>query len=114
MSGRHLAVEISSNAVRFVSLRDNHILHRLEESYTGKTDAERKEALKNVFSTHSFLKDEFEEVTVAWCIDKSTLVPNSIFNESTPLSLFHLCFGIFDIFKLVNLTPTGNKAISGF
>lgn len=93
MNGRHLAVEISSNAVRFVSIRDNVILHRLNQTISGKTDSEYKDALKTIFEAHSFLKDEFEEITVAWCIDKSSLVPNVIFNESSAVDIFQLCFG---------------------
>lgn len=93
MSGRHLAVEISSNAVRFVSMRSNIVLHRLNETISGKTDSESKDSLKSIFADNSFLNDEFEEVTVAWCVDKSSLVPNAIFNESSALDIFQLCFG---------------------
>lgn len=93
MNGRHLAIEISANAVRFVSVRNDVVLHRLNESITGKTDLECKESLKSIFDNHSFLKDEFEEITVAWCVDRSSLVPNAIFNESTPVDIFQLCFG---------------------
>ena len=93
MNSRHLAVEISTNAVRFVSIRDGVVLHRLEKPYTGKTDREMKESLSQLFSDTNFLKEEFEEISLAWCIDRSTLVPNAIFNESSALDIFQLCFG---------------------
>ncbi|NRA11225.1 MAG: DUF3822 family protein [Crocinitomicaceae bacterium] len=93
MSGSHLAIEIASNAVRFVSMRNETVLSRLDKSISGKTDSESKESLKAIFEANSFLQNEFDEVTVAWCVNKSSLVPNSIFNESTPIDIFQLCFG---------------------
>lgn len=93
MSKRHLAIEISSSEVRLISFRNDTVLHQINESYTGKTDRELKEALGKVFDSHSLLKEEFEDVTVAWCANRSSLVPNSIFNDSTPLDIFQLCFG---------------------
>jgi len=93
MSGRHLAIEISSNTVRIVSFRNNIALHRLNESISTKTDSGSKESLRVIFENNSFLKDEFDEVTVAWCGDKSSLVPNAVFNESSAIDIFQLCFG---------------------
>ena len=93
MRGSHLAIEIASNAVRFVSMRNETVLSRLDQTISAKTDSESKEALKAIFEANSFLQGDFDEVSLAWCIDKSSLVPNAVFNESTPLDIFQLCFG---------------------
>ena len=90
MRGSHLAIEIASNAVRFVSMRNETVLSRLDQTISAKTDSESKEALKAIFEANSFLQGDFDEVSLAWCIDKSSLVPNAVFNESTPLDILTL------------------------
>ncbi|MDA9881929.1 MAG: DUF3822 family protein [Crocinitomicaceae bacterium] len=93
MTGLHLAAEITISNVRFVTFRNGTVVQAIQETYSGKTDIEIKHALSAIFQENALLQDDFEEVTVAWCEDKSSLVPNSIFNESKPSDIFKLCFG---------------------
>src|SRR5690554_7703273 len=39
------------------------------------------------------LRDDYEEYTMAWGTQKQTLVPLSVFNESSARSIFQLMFG---------------------
>jgi hypothetical protein len=93
MSDKHLAIEISNQTVRFNALRKDLVLHHASGELKGKTDADRKSALDQIYNATSFLKDDYDNITLAWCNERSTIVPNTIFNESSAKDIFQLCFG---------------------
>lgn len=89
----HLAIQLSRNGASFVSLRDSEVVQQCSIEFHGFQSQSVKDNLNEAFLNHSFLASEFDEVTLAWNTSQSTLVPNSIFAESDPVSLFQLCFG---------------------
>lgn len=90
---QHLAVEVTNSSIRFVTINNGVAQRQFEASIEGKTDSERKSSLSGLFDQNDFLKKEFDNVSLAWCGEKSTLVPNAIFNDSSAQDIFSLCFG---------------------
>lgn len=93
MSQQHLGINISETHVEFSILDGKTILHHFAEAYTGRTDSDKKESVRSIISANAALNKDFSNVTLAWCHPQSTLVPSSIFSESSPKELFQLCFG---------------------
>ena len=90
---KHLAINISRQGASFVYLRDSQIDQEQFVVFHGFNSETVKDTLNQAISDSSFLSEDFDEVTLAWNTDKSTLVPNSIFAESDAQSIFQLCFG---------------------
>lgn len=93
MSQHHLGINISESHVEFSILNGTVVTQQINRSYSGISDSDRKEAVRAIMENESALKDDFANVTLAWCHPQSTLVPASVFAESTPQDLFRLCFG---------------------
>ncbi|MCR9174206.1 MAG: DUF3822 family protein [bacterium] len=93
MSGKHLGINLSESHVEFTVLSGSVRNFHISETYQGKTDQDRKEAVRKIIETHSQLTDDFENVTLAWSHEQSSLVPAAVFSETTPKDIFKLCFG---------------------
>jgi len=90
---KHLAIDLSRHGASFVSLNDSGIEQEQSIVFHGFNSNSVNESLNQVFSEHTFLSADFDEVTLSWNTNKSTLVPNAIFAESNAVSIFQLCFG---------------------
>lgn len=90
---KHLAINISRQGASFVYLRDSQIQQEHFVVFHSFQTESVKDALNQTISDTAFLSEDFDEVTLAWDTDKSTLVPNAIFAESDAQSIFQLCFG---------------------
>ncbi len=90
---KHLAISLSRDGATFVSLHDSRIDQEHAISFHGFNVSVVKNQLNEVFGSVSFLGEEFDEVTLAWNTNKSTLVPNGIFAETDANAVFKLCFG---------------------
>lgn len=93
MSQRHLGINISESYVEFSVLNKSEVIHTFSSAYTGKSDLDRKDAVRAIMENQSALNEDFANVTLAWCHPQSTLVPASVFSESNPTDIFTLCFG---------------------
>jgi hypothetical protein len=93
MKGKHLAIEIADHAVRFVCINDEVVMDISELSFNNKTKEEKIKKLELHLKKEGFLQGDFDEVTLSWSAQRSTIVPKSIFNEATPDSIFELCYG---------------------
>ncbi|PWL29482.1 MAG: hypothetical protein DCO96_06905 [Fluviicola sp. XM-24bin1] len=93
MSGTHLGINLSESHVEFTILSGEVQLFHHSESYQGKTDQDRKDAVRKLIDAHAQLSGDFENVTLAWSHAQSSLVPAAVFSESTPKDIFKLCFG---------------------
>ena len=93
MSQRHLGINLSESYVECTILSETTEVFRFASSFHGKTDEERKEALRKLLSETQELSDVFENVSLAWCHPHSTLIPAAVFSETTPKDIFRLCFG---------------------
>ncbi|MCH2225218.1 MAG: DUF3822 family protein [Crocinitomicaceae bacterium] len=89
----HLAIECSKTAVRFVSLKNQVVVNDVLAKFNSLKPNDIKDQLSEIVKTNSFLSDDFQDVTLSWSEKKSTLVPSSVFSESSPLLIFGLCFG---------------------
>lgn len=90
---KHLTINISRDGASFIALNDSRIDHEQFIVFHGFSSDAVKNTLREAFDAHSFLSEDFDEVTLAWNTNKSTLVPNGIFAESDANSIFQLCFG---------------------
>ncbi|MDB3906742.1 DUF3822 family protein [Crocinitomicaceae bacterium] len=93
MSGKHLGINLSESHVEFTILSGSVTVFRTSQVYQGKTDQDRKEAVRKLVENNSQLSSDFENVTLAWSHEKSSLVPAAVFSETTPKDIFKLCFG---------------------
>ncbi len=93
MSQHHLGITISESHVEFAILSGATVIRHFSSEYTGISDNDRKDAVRAILDAEPALKGDFNNVTLAWCHPQSTLVPASIFSESTPQDIFKLCFG---------------------
>jgi hypothetical protein len=88
----HLALDISANGIRFgqpgVPAHSNQELR-----FSNLTDNAIKEDLNAFFQDHGIKMSELSECTISWSCFRTTLVPGNIFTESSPTSIFALCFG---------------------
>ena len=90
---KHLAITISRQGASFVYLRDSHLEQQQSVIFHGFNAELVKDILSKTIAESPFLSEDFDEVTLAWNSNKSTLVPNAIFAESDAQSIFQLCFG---------------------
>lgn len=91
---KQLAIEISLNSFRFALLDGERVTDSCQGDFDLHAEEnEKKEILAHQFNTHPFLQSDFDEVTLSWSHQKSTLVPNVVFAETTPEEVFRLCFG---------------------
>lgn len=89
---KHLSIELSETAVRFSS--DAYgVLKKSEFFFKDKQDYRYKEQLEEFLIESGMKNQEFDEHTVSWTSQRSTLIPANIFGESDPEKLFRLCYG---------------------
>ncbi|MDG1147269.1 MAG: DUF3822 family protein [Crocinitomicaceae bacterium] len=89
----HLAIQLSEHAIHFVSLNNDTVLHESTLVFENDSTSYKKDILANHFSETAFLATAFDEITLSWSHKRSTLVPNLIFEDSTPNDIFELCYG---------------------
>lgn len=95
MSNTQLTIHISRTSVHVAEvLRSNQeIIQQHHFELLESTPDAYRNKLKNIFNSLTSLQDEYPEYTMAWSTPKHTLVPLSVFNESSAKSIFHLMFG---------------------
>jgi len=87
----HLSIVISGNSISFTVLRNDKILN--ESAITISKLGNPREELEHHLSDHSFLTQDFDEHFLSFSSNRSTLVPNNIFAESSATAIHKLCFG---------------------
>jgi hypothetical protein len=88
----HLAIDISANGIRFGKPGEPVDSNR-ELRFSNLTDSAIKEDLNVFFQNHGIKMSELSECTISWSCFRTTLVPGNIFSESSPNSIFELCYG---------------------
>lgn len=95
MSKTQLAIHISRTSVHVAEVLrsqqeivQEHHFDLLESS----PEAYRKK-LSEIFDSLTSLKEEYSEYSLAWSSPKQTLVPLSVYNDSSAKSIFQLMFG---------------------
>lgn len=92
--GSQLAIQIAIDGVKCEILKDGSVSsYKSELSFNSSKDDLIKEQLSNEFGTNSIFQNDFDEISLSWSSNKTTLVPNAIFSESNPQAIFKLCYG---------------------
>lgn len=87
-----LAIEISENAVRFARLEDGEVVSVDLFNFKDKTDVRYKEQLDDIVKEKGFRDIEFDEYSLSWCSNISTLLPNNVYSEVKPEEVIRLGF----------------------
>lgn len=95
MNNTQLAIHISRTSVHVAEvLRSNQeIIQQFDFELMESTPLAYKNKLREIFDSITTLKDEYPEYTLAWSTPRHTLIPLSVYNESSPKSIFNLMFG---------------------
>ena len=93
MMGNHLAIQVAIDGIHCVILRNGIPTSSSNLLFESSNDALIKDQLSKEFESNSIYEADFDEITLSWSSDKTTLVPNSIFSESSPQAIFELCYG---------------------
>lgn len=95
MSNTQLAIHISRTSVHVAEvLRSNQeIIQQHHFELLESTPDAYRSKLKSIFNSLTTLQDEYPEYTMAWSSPKHTLIPLSVYNESSAKSIFQLMFG---------------------
>ena len=89
----HLAIQVTEDAARFVSINNGTVVNQRNFSLTNDSSSSKKELMEQGMDNISFIKDDFNEITLSWSTKRSSLVPNIIFAETSPKAVYELCFG---------------------
>jgi len=89
-----LAIQIAIDGIKCEILKDGAVSsYGSELSFDSSKDDLIKEQLSKEFSSNTIYQQEFDEITLSWSSDKTTLVPNAVFSESSSQAIFKLCYG---------------------
>lgn len=89
-----LAIQVAIDGVKCEVLKDGSVsAYKTELSFDSSKDDLIKAQLSKEFESNSIFQQEFDEITLSWSSEKTTLVPNAVFGESNPQAIFKLCYG---------------------
>ena len=94
MDNIQLVIHISRTSVQIAEVfcSNQEIIRQFEFELLENSFEGYKKKLQTIFDQLD-LKDEYAEYTMAWATPKQTLVPLSVFNESSSEAIFKLMFG---------------------
>jgi len=93
MTKSHLTIEVANQFIQLTSFHEETIQQQVTIQINLSDESIRKEELNTCFEQNPFLSASFDEISLSYASKESSLVPNSIFAESSPVSIFKLCFG---------------------
>lgn len=93
MSKSHLSIEVHGQQVRFTSFTGTEIIIEQETSVSSNEYSDVKASLDSFITTNESLNKEFDNISLSYASNKSSLVPNNVFAESSSDDIFKLCFG---------------------
>ena len=92
MSSRQLAIELSEVGVRFSEISMG-VISTFEHLFKDRQEYKFRDVMDEFYAQTGLKEKDFDEYTLSWSAERSTLVPSNIFGESNPVELFNLCFG---------------------
>lgn len=93
MAKNHLAIDINHSAVRLVQLSGDFVLREKTFMFEAKQDYRFRQQLEDCWNETGWKESDFDEVTLAWSGNQTTLVPVNVFNESDKDAIFFLSYG---------------------
>lgn len=93
MDNIQLVIHISRTSVQIAEVfcSNQEIIRQFEFELLENSHEGYKKKLQTIFDELD-LKEEYAEYTMAWATPKQTLIPLSVFNESSAESIFNLMF----------------------
>ncbi len=92
MSGKHLAIEATAGHLRFITLLNGRLLHSETLELPGDEHSVSS-SLDQFIREHPTIDTSSDEVTLSWASQRSTLVPNAVFTDTSAEEIFRLCYG---------------------
>lgn len=93
MSKKQLIVDIDSESVRFTRLDGVTVEKEFHFKFKDKSDFAYKDQLDLFLTKSDFRSLEWDEFSLSWFSEKSSLMPFAIFNESNYVKIFELAYG---------------------
>jgi hypothetical protein len=93
MSKKQLIVDIDRESVRFTRLDGVTVEQQFHFDFKDKSDFGYKDQLDLFLGKTDFRSLDWDEYSLSWFSEKSTLLPFSIFNETDFLKVFELAYG---------------------
>lgn len=93
MSKKQLVVDINRYAVRFTRMVDGKSKQEFTFLFTDKTDFGYKDQLAVFLDKTDFRTLDWDEYSLSWFSEKTTVLPSNIFSETTPTAVYELAFG---------------------
>jgi len=111
MSTSHLTIEIAEPEVRFLSFQGGEAIADCSIHLDVSNYSTIKENLDKFIDQNSFISDDYDEVSLSIASKKSSLVPNTIFDESSANDIYKLCFGECESNKSINYNRIAELSI---
>jgi len=92
MMKSQLTIEVADQHIQFTSFKNNSIQQQITTQINWSDETIFKEELSDCFEKNSFLSNDFDEISLSYASKESSLVPNSIFADSSPSAIYKLCF----------------------
>ncbi len=93
MSKKQLVVDINRYAVRFVRMVDSHSEQQFTFLFTDKSDFGYKDQLSAFIDKTDFRTLDWDEFSLSWFSEKTSVLPSAIFSETSPQTIFELAYG---------------------
>jgi hypothetical protein len=93
MSKKQLVVDINRYAVRFTRMVDHTPEQQFTFHFKDKSDFGYKDQLDLFLGKTDFRALDWDEYSLSWFSDKTSVLPSSIFSETTHTAVFQLAFG---------------------
>ncbi len=93
MTEKQLAIDIHNGAVRFVKLNGSFVIDRYDYTFTDRQDYRYKQQLEEFLADSKLREIDFDNYSISWSGNQTTIVPANVFNESSKDAIFQLCFG---------------------
>ncbi len=93
MSKNMLAIDISNSSVRFSVWKGGMVTQNVEFEFPTAQAFKHKEKLKEFVLQEGIKEWDLDDVVLSYSNEKTTLIPMSIFNESSKEAIYKLSFG---------------------
>jgi len=87
-----LVIEISDSAVRFACLKGGEVQSVDFLKFKDKTDIGYKEALDVFVKSKGYREVDYDDYSLSWCTEISSLIPNNVYSETSSEDILRLSY----------------------
>ena len=91
--GSHLAIQVATDGLHCVVSKNGTYSTSCSFSFNSSDDSSIRDQITSEFQAQGYFTTDFDDVSLSWSSNKTTLIPNAVFSESSPQALFEFCFG---------------------